>query len=148
MSDVVYLVCAVNWEWNDEGGYDCRSDEPLLAFRDRARAEAHRLELEWKQREALAYPNPARFPLGYDGYLDADYLSCSTSLDEPSLVRRLTERGVPLPEESGRQEGPRYNWLNCQWWERAQAHLPRDDWPWLWGLFDRVRLFELVEVPA
>jgi hypothetical protein len=145
---VVYLVCAVDWEWNDEGGYSCRGDEPLLAFRDRRRAEAHRVELEWKEREAFGHPNPARFPLDCDGCSEAIYLSYSTSLDEPSLVRRLAERGLPLPEESGRDEGHRHDWLSQDWWQQVLARLPRDDWPWLWGLFDHVCFFELVEVPG
>jgi hypothetical protein len=146
-SATVYLVCEVYWEYNDEGGYGWRGEEPQVAFRDRARAEAHRLELEWQRRKDSGHPNPARFPLDCDSCHDEGYLRASTSLDEEALVRRLAERGLPLPEPGDGQPGLRYDWLHGDWWERVQRQLPQAEWPWLWDLFDRVRFYEVAEVP-
>jgi len=146
-SGTAYLVCQVDWEYNDEGGYGPRGEEARLAFRDRDRAEAHRLELERQSRKAWHDPNPARFTLDYDSCGDETYLSCSTSLDEETLAGRLAERGVPLPPPNSPGHRPRYNWLSGDWWEEAQRQVPQADWPWLWDLFDRVRFYEVVEVP-
>jgi hypothetical protein len=142
-----YLVCVNYWQYNDEGGYNLMGDEPQTAFRDRARAEAHRLELEWQARKELGHPNPVRYPLDHDWCSDEDYLRISTTLDEETLVRRLAERGLPVPGPRDGQPGRHYDWLYGTWWEDVLRRLPEAEWPWLWELFDRVQFYEVVEVP-
>jgi hypothetical protein len=144
---MVYLVCSVYWEYNDEGGYYRGVDQPEVAFRDRGRAEAHWGQLEGQARKAQGHPNPARYPLDYDGCWDEDYLGASTSRNEETLVRLLGERGLPLPPARSAETGLRHDWLSWEWWQEVQGGLPEDELPWLWGLFDRVRFYELVEVP-
>ena len=82
----VYIVQAMTWEYNDEYHYPTGEGDPVKAFRDHARAEAYRLELE----QAPPVQSCLSFLFNYAGsYQFDDPLPRMTSLSEAELLERL-----------------------------------------------------------
>src|SRR5436305_1305447 len=131
----VYVVQEMNWDYNDE--YHCPAGEgqPVKAFRDRARAEAYRHELE-------RMPNVQgclSCLFSYAGAWDfEDPLLRVTSLSEADLLERLRAADLPAPE------GPPFGWQ--AWYEATWSRLAPDERHRLYDLFDRARFYQIVEM--
>jgi hypothetical protein len=146
-----YVVQRVHWEYNDE--YYDRLDGGAGAVRtylDRAQAEAEcrRMDFDYFRQQGFS-------PIHYAGYGHGAW----TTLPLRELVRRLRLAGLsPTPEQirdalrmsamrpSGRPDDPEeyatwlYNTVEF-------ASLPEAQQRAVWEAFDRVRFFEVVEVP-
>jgi hypothetical protein len=147
-----YVVQRVQWEYNDEW-YDRveGGDGAVRTYLDRARAEAEcrRMDFDHLRKEGIS-------PIHYAGWGHDAW----TSLPLPELVRRLRAAGFnPTPEQvrdalrmsgmkpSGRRDDPEEyaTWLYNT--VRFEA-LPEAQQSAVWEAFDRVRFFEVVEVPV
>jgi hypothetical protein len=123
----VFMVQKHAWFYNDEF-FMVVDSEPVQTFRDRARAEQYRAEVE---RAARRSDPMACNPFSLNGV----ELDAVTSLGEDDLARRVEEIGLEPPED-----GHWHNW----WYEKAEEFTP-DQLEAVWGLCDRVQLFEVVE---
>lgn len=143
MAQTVYIVQQIQWEYTDEWfihGYD----EPLKAFLHRDNAEEHRRALEAEARREIMALDPD------DGYwsrnLGATFGSFDalTSLEPRALQERLREMGLP-PMPSNELDHPAL-W-DADWWNVAWAAVEEDAGraEAFWGLFDRLRFFEVIE---
>jgi hypothetical protein len=127
----LYVVQRLTWQYNDSW-HDLGNDEPLRAFRDRARAEAYRWEREQPEREQRGSPLRVGGPL-----------ERCTTLTEDELRESLRRFGVVSPVTW--QDDLDY-WDSDQWDDLRQRVLSL--FHRAWDLFDRVRFFEVLEVEA
>lgn len=108
---------------------------PVRAFADRHEADAFRTQVE---RHDRAGENPFDYrPSG-----DDDPLASRTSLDHPLLHDWLLDCGATrVPSADATVEGWR------SWWDRTIPKLSPLQRAKAWEAFDRVRLYDVVEVP-
>jgi len=123
----VFVVRKNLWMYNDEFT-DLVGSEPILTFRDRAKAEEHRRDLERRARRGefgCALFNPFNMA-GYE-------LDDQTSLTEDELAEAVEALGLE-PSDG--------NWHG--WWsEHADGFTPEQREA-LWALFDEIAFFEVV----
>ncbi len=125
----VYLVQRLNWEYGDDFYYRNEAqDAPMRTFRDRARAEALRRDLEW-QHVRDSQINPF-------GYVDAS-LEERSSLPRDQLLARLREAGL---QPEGEVDEARMDL-----WSQYDA-LPDEQRRLVWDAVDRFRFFQVVEM--
>jgi hypothetical protein len=130
----VYLVAAVHWQY--DGGLNkvnvraegdpCR---PLRAFRDRPAAEAFAAKREDAKRKA---ESPLRFLMTLE-----ERFSDVSSKSHEEMLAWLRENGFPLPGADALSD----------WWEEVSAGLTPDRRKLLWDQFDKIRFYEVLEVP-
>ncbi len=106
---------------------------PVRLFSDRAAAEALRDEIERTIRETT---NP--FDLGHD----------PTSMGATEFVNRLWGLGVTPPQPDVGRRGKTYHDTDWRaWWRETAPGLTLEQIEGVWGLLDRLRLVEVVELP-
>jgi hypothetical protein len=131
----VYVVQEMNWEYNDEYHSPVGEGQPVMAFRDRNRAEAYRHELEQAPRvqDCLSY-----LFIYAGAYQFEDPLARLTSLSEAALLERIGAATLPVPKE------PSCTWQ--QWYELNWGGLEPAERHRLYDLFDRARFYQIVEM--
>jgi hypothetical protein len=131
----VYVVQAMNWEYNDEYHDPAGEGEPVKAFKDRERAEAYRRELEQDPRVHSCLS----FLFTYAGaYQFEEPLRRLTSLSEAELLERIGGANLPVPKE------PRLSWQ--EWYELNWGGLEPNERHRLYDLFDRASFYQVVEM--
>jgi hypothetical protein len=128
----VYVVQKFNWEYNDEYFYHDDEGSAIKTFRDRAKAEAYRMELEQACRDGI---NP--FEMN-----DLD-LAGQTSLNAGELARRLSAAGIEPPEGVGDDEDGYVEFF--EWWMDHAEELTEEQRHLVWDLCDRARFYDIVE---
>lgn len=124
----VFVVRKHLWMYNDEYD-DLEGSEPVRTFRDRARAEEHRQELERRARRGefgCADFNPFNMA-GYE-------LDDQTSRTEDELAEAVEALGLEPPDD-----GEWFTW----WADHAEDFTPEQREA-LWALFDAIAFFEVV----
>ncbi len=124
-----YVVQRLSWEYNDD--FYSRSeddDAPLKTFLDRAKAEAHRRQLEWEH-VGERQINPF-------GWIDAG-LEERSSLPREELLAHLQGAGMRLEGEGDE--------MRRNLWEQYDQ-LPEEGRRLVWEAIDRIRFFGLLEV--
>jgi hypothetical protein len=125
-----YVVQRLSWEYGDDFYHrDPDNDAPVQVFLDRARAEAHRRECEWRHVQE-ANINPF-------GYIDGG-LEDRTSLPPEEFLRRMREAGM-------RAEGQGDYEARINFWEQYQG-LSDEGRRLVWEAVDRIRFFAVLEV--
>jgi hypothetical protein len=125
----VYLVQRLSWEYGDDFYYRCEDeDAPMVTFRDRNRAEAHRRQLEWDY-VCQSKVNPF-------GWVDAS-LEERSSLPTDQLLERLREAGMQVDGEG--------NAMHQSLWDQYDT-LAEPQRQLVWDAIDRIRFFGLVEM--
>jgi hypothetical protein len=128
----VYVVQEYQWEYSDEYYYHDDDGAPIKTFRDRARAEAYRMDLEREARDRI---NPFEM-----NNLD---LAAQTSLGAAELARRLRAAGIDPPEGIGEDNDGYIELL--EWWSDSADDLTEEQLHTVWDLCDRARFYEVVE---
>jgi hypothetical protein len=128
----VFVVQKFNWEYNDEYYYHDDEGSAIKTFRDRAKAEAYRLQLERDCRDGI---NP--FEMN-----DLD-LAGQTSLSAAELGRRLRAAGIEPPEGIDEDNDGYVEFF--EWWSDAADDLTGEQRNVVWDLCDRARFYEVVE---
>jgi len=124
-----YVVQRLDWQQQRYGyGNELSNDEPVKAFRSRARAEAHRCELE-EGMEWTRTVNPCAWAGG---------VQQASSLKAVEIVRRLQAMGAPTP--------PEHDFSSNEWWNSLRHWLSPSQQRIVRELFDKVHWFEVVEV--
>jgi hypothetical protein len=145
----VYTVQTVWWDYTDEyyyrvdGKYHDSDDEslafegsrpvPVKSFLSREKAEAHRDELERKER---GDQNP--FMWGGLGESLADY----TTLKAETFLDRVRALGVKPPRYDKRGRGKMFEVGG--WWEDVSERMTDEQRHAVWDLLDKVRFFTVV----
>jgi hypothetical protein len=138
---VLFLVVRVGWrEWYT-GGYEwfrgnegaCRSSgRPVAAYADRARAEAHCAELE---AEARTHLSPFNF---LEPHWMEDFSTLSREEFEQQILAVVP--GTSLPSKPERRER---DW--AKWWDDLVDRLSDEQREAVWGLFDQLHFYAVVE---
>jgi len=139
-AEVVYIVQEFQWEYNDEW-FDLEGDTPIRAFVDRDMAEAYQQRREAEARASFAQSGPRRanFPSFFGGF------PRMSTLSEAAFQGRLQALGLPLPPEMPDGDDIAMD-LSDDWWEAVWAAVTPDLEEAFWGLFDRLRFYEIVAV--
>jgi hypothetical protein len=141
-----HVILEHSWRFRARGCPDVLDDgrpgRPVMAFADRARADAHCRQLNLQKRATV---NPFRYmPEATDGYLLDQY----TTMGEAAFLTLLRKEGLTPPAlHSGTStdyDGQANVWAD--WWE---GH--RQGWNGrlvtrLWNALDRLIFYEVVEV--
>src|SRR5262245_27032601 len=135
---VVYLVAAVHWQYDggiNKANVRAEGDpcHPVRAFRDRAAAEAFAARKEAAKRKA-------EYPFRYLMSHEERFSDVSTRPHE-EVLGWLAEHGFPLP---GSKPG---HYPLSAWWEDVSSGLTPARRKLLWDQFDKVRFYEVREVP-
>lgn len=119
---IVYIVQKLDWKWNDDW-YLLSSDEPVIAYEDRSRAEEFAATLEAQERAQLRGMNLAeRFGGAW---------LCLAG--EEALQKRLHEAGAPTTSDILSESG----------WEAIWAAVPEEK---IWEICDAIRFTDVVAV--
>jgi hypothetical protein len=139
----LFVVRRLAWARDDSTGRRHRRTDhsgrtvfgrPVRAFANRHEADAFRTQVERRDR---AGENPFDFGPG-----DDNPLADRTSLEYPLLHDWLLDCGaVRVPRADATTEGWR------AWWERTVAKLSPLQQAKAWEAFDRLRLYDVAEVP-
>jgi hypothetical protein len=142
-SEPLFVVRRLDWTRNERSGrWYPRTDHsgrlvfgrPVRAFADRHEADAFRSQGERRDR---AGQNPFAYWTAGD-----DPLAGRTSLDYPLLHDWLLDCGAArVPDADAADAGWR------AWWDRTVPALSPLQQAKAWEAFDRVRLYDVVEVP-
>lgn len=137
MTQTVFVVQQVYWEYNDEW-FAPEYDTPLKAFTRREQAESYRMAQEREaRREICAIP-------GGNSRWSANLLwtfgdfNNLTSLSEEALQQQVTALGLP--------EMPDWDDDAHLWWNTTWATLDEKQVDQLWAIFDKIRFYEVEEV--
>jgi len=156
----VWIVQRIDWEYSDEYFYR-NGDTPLKAFRKRAAAEAHRLELERAARAEIIEAPPVvqngndeyRSPWYYNLDYTFGNLTDLTSLSLDEFVSRAKAIGLPdFPPIMLSTEVSSFAHIwddeeeSDAWWYQAWETLKPDRTDLLWDILDRLHFFQVVEV--
>jgi len=135
----IYVVQEFSWQGLNRSSPgiqdDERSGKPVMAFIDRARADAHCRQLNFQKR---ATTNPFRYvPKG------ADY----TTMGPAPFLAFLRAEGLTPPTDYFPDDAGTI-WTWSEWWD---GHL--NEWDErlverLWNALDRLSFYEVVEVPV
>jgi hypothetical protein len=128
----VFVVQKYQWEYSDEYYYHEDTGAAIKTFRDRAKAEAYRMELERECRDGI---NP--FEMN-----DLD-LGAQTSLGGGELCRRLHAAGIEPPEGVGQDDDGYVEFF--EWWCDVADELTLEQRNVVWDLCDRARFYDVVE---
>jgi hypothetical protein len=128
----VFVVQKYQWEYSDEYYYRDDGGSAIKTFRDRAKAEAYRMELERECRDGI---NP--FEMN-----DLD-LGAQTSLGTGELCRRLRAAGIEPPEGVGEDDDGYVEFF--EWWSDNGEDLTEEQRHVVWDLCDRARFYDVVE---
>jgi hypothetical protein len=144
VSGKAWIVQQIQWKYTDEW-FVPEGDQPVKAFLSRERAEEERVRLDAEaRREVLA---------GEWGIDDTSNLGMTfgllpemTSLPVDELERRLAALGLPPFPQDAYGNGSYPDHYNEKWWQDAWATVGEARADELWGLFDKLRFAEIVEV--
>jgi hypothetical protein len=124
-----YIVQRLGWEYGDDWYYRREEqDAPVLTFLDRAKAEAHRRDCQWR--------HVCEQKINPFGYVDLA-LQERTSLPLPEFLDRLREAGMRAEVEGGE--------LHDDFLAQYEK-LPDEGRRLVWDAVDRVRFFTVVEM--
>jgi len=127
-----YIVQRINWNYNDEYFYRGAGegdDQPVKAFRDRARAEAHLRKLVDDECADWDGVNP--FEMGQS-------LADVTSMSGTELANAVRAVGL-RPPDANSEINELYTWY--EWYSG-----PGEESEAVWRLLDRIRFFEIIEI--
>jgi len=135
----IYVVQEFSWRYRDRESPLFQDDErpgkPLMAFTDRARADAHCQQLNLQKR---ATENPFRYmPQG--GHY--------TTMGGPGFLAFIRAQGLTPPADyPGGEDDLAWAWAD--WWDKRKSEWDERLVERLWNALDRLSFYEVVAVPG
>jgi hypothetical protein len=119
------------WRWSRTQAKTC--GRPVAAFDTLAAADARMAELE---AEARRYPSPFRFgpPHGWSAFHD------------PAAIWGVLSELAPIEFTNAGADYTAPDRLWARWWDEAVPGLRADEIATAWGLYDRLKFYEVVAV--